>query len=116
MRTPAGTECPFYYADFHRGRHTQECRIITPAADARFWTPRFCDRCRVPRIILANACPNLILEGQVVSGPLGIGKRLRISAFCTRSLKPVETPEIGCGLCHQPLPETIAAPDTDSQP
>jgi hypothetical protein len=102
MRTPAGTECPFYYADFHRGHHTQECRIITPAAD--------------PRLILANACPNLVLEGQVVNGPLGIGKRLRISASCTRSLKPVETPEIGCGLCHQPLPEAIATPETDSQP
>ena len=28
MRTPAGTECPYYYADYYRGRSKQECRLI----------------------------------------------------------------------------------------
>ena len=25
MRTPANTECPYYYEDFYRGRSAQEC-------------------------------------------------------------------------------------------
>ena len=28
MRTPANTECPYYYEDFYRGRSTQECRLV----------------------------------------------------------------------------------------
>jgi hypothetical protein len=62
MRTPAGSECPFYYADFNRGRNKQECRLIAPAPGRRGWTPDLCGRCAVPRIRMANACPNLIPE------------------------------------------------------
>ena len=101
MRTPAGSECPFFYADFHRGRNKQECRLIAPAPGRRGWTPDLCAHCAVPRIRMANACPNLILEAEVASLPLGIGRRVRVFASCTRTLDPVAVPEIGCGLCHE---------------
>lgn len=101
MRTPAGSECPFYYADFYRGRNKQECRLISAAPGRRSWTPDLCARCPVPRISMANACPNLVLEGEIVSGPLGIARRVRASASCTRTLAIVAVPEIGCGLCHE---------------
>jgi len=107
VQTPAGTECPFYFEDFFRGREKRECRLLPPAA-LHAWSPDLCARCRVPRIVLANACSHLVLKGRVASGPLGLGRRMQISASCTRMLIDVGEPEIGCGHCHEPgsLPTT----------
>jgi hypothetical protein len=105
MRTPAGTECPFYYADFHRGREKQACRLIERTPGGGQWTPDLCSRCSIPRIVLANACPNMVLEARAKSGIFGIGKGVEVSAHCTRSLQDVAEPEIGCGQCHLDLPD-----------
>jgi hypothetical protein len=110
VRTPAGSECPFYFEDFHRGRQKQECRLL-PASAQRAWSPNLCARCSVPRIVLANACPHLVLEARVAAGPLGIGRRMQVSASCTRSLTGVREPEIGCGHCHEPeIPSPRSSP------
>ena len=100
MRTPAGSECPFYYADFHRGRQRQECRLVARTDGGGRWTPDLCARCRVPSIQLANACPNLVLEARAQAGLLGLGRGVRVSATCTKSGGIVAAPEVGCGLCH----------------
>lgn len=104
MLTPAGTECPYYYADFHRGREKQECRLIERTPGGGQWIPDLCARCNVPRITLANACPNMVLEARAKRGILGFGKGVQISAHCLRSLQVVAVPEIGCGQCHLDLP------------
>jgi len=104
MLTPAGTECPFYYADFHRGREKQACRLIERTQGGGNWTPDLCGRCSVPRILLANACPNMVLEARVKSGFLGLGRGVEVSAHCLRSLQEVSEPEIGCGQCHIDTP------------
>jgi hypothetical protein len=109
MRTPAGRECPFYYADFHRGRQTQECRLVDRTPSGGRWAPDLCGRCRVPAIHQANACPHLILEARVQPGVLGLGRGIRVSAMCTESGGPVAKPEVGCGLCH-PLPYITPEP------
>ncbi len=101
MRTPAGIECPHYYEDFHRGRGRQECRLIERTPDGGRWAPDLCRRCIVPRIRMANACPNLILEARVRSGLLGLGRGVEVSASCVRSGEAVKEPEIGCGFCHE---------------
>jgi hypothetical protein len=111
MRTPAGTECPFYYQDFHRGRSVQECRLIERTPDGGRYTPDLCARCRIPRIVLANACPNMVLEARARSAFFGLIKRVDVSATCTRSLETVEVPEIGCGQCHLNFPEIHTAGD-----
>jgi hypothetical protein len=111
MRTPAGTECPFYFADFFRGRDKQSCRLIERTPNGGRWSPQLCEHCRVPRIVLANACPNLILQGRVRSRFLGIGKYVEITATCTQTLEVVKEPEIGCGLCHQELPPIAVGED-----
>lgn len=113
MITPAGTECPYYYEDFHRGRERQECRLIDRTPGGGRYTPDLCAKCRVPRIVLANACPNMVLEAEVVSGFLGLRRRVEISASCTRSLQTVEEPEIGCGQCHLSFP-TFQTPTEES--
>lgn len=110
MRTPAGGECPFYYADFHRGRGRQECRLVDRTPRGGRWTPDLCARCRVPSVLQANACPNLSLEARVQPGFLGLGRGVRVTAACTKSGGPVAEPEIGCGLCHT-LPPVRQEPD-----
>ena len=109
MRTPAGTECPHYYADFQRGRHRQECRLIDRTPEGGRWSPDLCARCPVPRIVLANACPHLVLEARVHAGLLGFGRRVEVTAACTKSHEAGFAPEIGCSQCHQDL-EDIAGP------
>jgi hypothetical protein len=101
MRTPAGTECPYYYADYHRGRQRQECRLVDRTPRGGRWAPDLCGRCRVPAIHQANACPNLILEAYAQPGVLGLGRGIRVGATCTRSGGNVAKPEVGCGLCHR---------------
>lgn len=100
MRTPAGSDCPFYYADFHRGRQVQECRLVARTPGAGRWAPDLCGRCRVPALQRANACPNLMLAARVRQGVLGLGRGIGITATCTRSGGAVAEPEIGCGQCH----------------
>ena len=100
MRTPAGSDCPFYYADFHRGRQVQECRLVARTPGGGRWAADLCGRCRVPAIQRANACTHLVLQAHVRQGLLGLGRGIDIRATCTRSGGTVTTPEVGCGLCH----------------
>jgi hypothetical protein len=111
MITPAGTECPFYYEDFQRGRHQQECRLIDRTPGGGMYSPDLCSQCLVPRILLANACPDMVLEARVVSGFLGLHRRVRVSAFCTKSLEDVKEPEIGCSQCHRDIPTFSLSPE-----
>ncbi len=70
-----------------------------------------CARCRVPRILMANACEHMILEARVNSGFLGLRRRVVITAFCTRSMQDVEEPEIGCPQCHLGLEDLALSPE-----
>lgn len=100
MRTPAGSECPYYYADFHRGHSTQECRLIERNPLSEKWDPALCSHCPVPGILRANACPNMALEAQVVRQWLGLVRRVRVYAICVEHQVEVKDPYVGCGHCH----------------
>jgi hypothetical protein len=100
MITPAGTECPHYYEDFHRGRSTQECRLIQSNPLSEAWEPRLCSRCPVPAILRANSCPHMILQATVERHWFGLSRRVRISAYCRQHSVEVENPYVGCGHCH----------------
>ena len=101
MRTPAGSECPHYFEDFHRGRNRQECRLVAQNPRSQPWQPDLCSGCSVPRIVLANACPHLVLHAQVRPRLLGLGRKVEVVAECRLSLATVAEPEIGCGRCHE---------------
>lgn len=103
MHTPAGFECKHFYADYHRGRNTQECRLIERSAASERWTPDTCKHCPVPKILLANACPHLVLEARAEKTWAGFGRKVRVSALCTKSLQDVPEPQVGCGQCHANL-------------
>ena len=103
MRTPDGKECPLYYADFHRGRHVQECRAhYTP--DSAHWQPNDCARCQVPDILRANASPTLKLTLKLSPGILGLGRRLDVIATCTRHGTAIADPFVGCEQCNAVRP------------
>jgi hypothetical protein len=104
MKTPAGTECPQYYADFHRGRHVQECRLAERNPDSAPWHPNDCSRCPVPEILRSNASPFIRLRLTIKPGFLGIGRHNKVEAFCEKHAIPVEDPIVGCPKCNAERP------------
>ena len=113
MRTPAGTECPYYYADYYRGRDVEECRLIDPEQSDKEWTPDVCSSCPVPEIVRANGCKHMTLHARLKRGFLGIGKIVEVNAYCSRAGEAVREPRIGCGRCHEDLPSFTLAPEED---
>ena len=100
MRTPAGTECPYFYGDYYRGRSQEECRLLAAATPPEHWTPDLCRTCPVPAIARANTCPHLILSASIKKTFIGLRRQVKIEAYCTKSHKAVTEPQIGCGECH----------------
>ena len=103
MRTPSGVECQYFYGNYFRGRHDEECRLIGHAPSPNNWSPNLCTNCPVPGILLANACTNMILQAVVKKGFMGFKKQVVVSAYCSKTRRDVTEPAIGCGECH-PLP------------
>lgn len=108
MRTPAGRECRFFYGDYYRGRQQEECRLLASATPILHWTPDLCTTCPVPDILLANACPNLVLEPHLGRPFPFIKKRVEVLAFCTQSNRRGFDPHVGCGECHK-LPDIFTS-------
>lgn len=104
MKTPAGRECPYYYADFHRGRNKQECRLLKNAPGPQ-WKPSDCFKCPVPDIVWANASSNLQLSGRIVPGFLGMGRHVEVQAWCTKHDVAIADPYVGCDLCAADRPD-----------
>ena len=99
MKTPAGSECKYFYGDYYRGRDMEECRLLGVS-----WIRDLCRTCPVPSINQANACETMQLHGEVVR-PLGVAfqRRVKISAYCEKTKRSGFDAHIGCGECH-PLP------------
>jgi hypothetical protein len=102
MRTPYGRECSYYYQDFARGRSLQECRLLEPTGG---WKPALCKDCPVPGILLANACPDMVLHGRVKAGIFGLRRRVSVSTYCRRSNQSGFDPHTGCSECHKSIQE-----------
>lgn len=104
MQTPNGKECPHYYADFHRGRQTQECRLLTYNTESLHWQPTDCNRCPVPDIRAANASPNLHLTLMIRPIFLSFGRRLSVTASCDKHNVHIDDPFVGCAKCSAERP------------
>jgi hypothetical protein len=104
MQTPAGKECPHYYADFHRGRSTQECRLLKYDTESLAWQPTDCKRCPVPEIASANASPHLHLRLLIKPIILGLGRRIVVTASCEKHGTTIEDPHVGCAQCNAERP------------
>ena len=71
MRTPYGQDCSFFFGDYYRGRHFEECRLLTNSNSKENWSTKICKSCPVPNILQANACQHMQLSG-VVKGILAL--------------------------------------------
>jgi hypothetical protein len=102
MRTPAGSECPYFYGDYFRGRSLEECRLLQAAGER--WTADLCRTCPVPGVSRANACEHLELNGKVSRNWVNLfQRRVEVNARCRKNERRVSEPHLGCGECH-PLP------------
>jgi hypothetical protein len=99
MKTPAGSECKYFYGDYYRGRSHEECRLLGAS-----WKRTLCSTCPVPSIDRANACEFMRLRGEVTR-PIAAAfqPRVRVTAFCEKTDRSGFDPHIGCGECH-PFP------------
>ncbi len=104
MKTPAGKECPQYYADFHRGKQIQECRLAERNPASAPWRPGDCTACPIPDILRANASENMRLRLTIKSGFLGIGRHNEVEAYCERHNQAIEDPFVGCPQCNAERP------------
>jgi hypothetical protein len=107
MRTPYGKECFYYYQDFYRGKSQMECRLLGPHGG---WTPPLCKDCPVPAILADNACPDMTLRGESGSGIFGLGRHVKVTAYCRRTDRVVAEPRVGCSECHRGLRDISPPP------
>ena len=108
MRTPAGSECKHYYEDFNRGREIQQCRLARLNRASLAWRPDDCTRCPVPAILRANSSPDMTLTLTIKRGFLGIGRRVELSAFCSKHMTAIEEAPVGCPECNAERPSLEA--------
>jgi hypothetical protein len=104
VRTPAGKECRYFYADYNRGRNVQECRLIKENPQSLPWRPNDCAKCPIPEILNANASPHLELKLTKTPVLLGLGRRLIVDAWCQKHHMKVEDAFIGCPRCNAERP------------
>jgi hypothetical protein len=99
MRTPAGTECPYFYEDWNRGRERQECRLILKNPESLPWAPADCAKCAVPAILRANGSEDLALS-VTVKKRLGLVRSVVVTAECKKHGSPIPDPYVGCPACR----------------
>jgi hypothetical protein len=107
MQTPAGKECEFYYADFHRGRTIQVCRLIERNPDSPPWRPQLCNACPVPDILRANRAESLKLDGRVVKKFFGLKQYIEVEGWCSECFSAVPDPIRGCPNCSAQRPSIL---------
>lgn len=100
MKTPYGKECKFYYADYFRGKSTQECRLIQANPASAPWKPSLCQACPVPDILEANGSVNLMLRARVGKSMLGLLQKVEVTAFCREHNIEIKDPKKGCEQCR----------------
>ncbi|MBI3159263.1 MAG: hypothetical protein HYZ26_06660 [Chloroflexi bacterium] len=113
MLTPSGRECRYFYGDYYRGRHHEECRLLKAAGLA--WRPQHCKTCPMPDIQRDNACEHLEFAPSLKRPFLILAEQVQLTAHCNKCACEVSEPRIGCGQCHA-LPPIFLATTDDADP
>jgi hypothetical protein len=92
-------DCPYYFADYARGRETEKCRLIERNRENRRpWRRALCDTCPVPGILRQTTCRHLALEASVVRR-LRLFDRVDVYAVCTEHVLELADPK-RCPACE----------------
>lgn len=92
-------DCPYYYADYHRGRDFETCRLIERNREnRRRWQRGLCNSCPVPGLLRATTCKHLALEASV-ERKFGLFDRVSVYAICTEHLIELKDPK-RCPACE----------------
>jgi hypothetical protein len=92
-------DCPYYYADYYRGRDQEKCRLIERNRENRRpWKRALCDTCPVPGILRRSTCRHLALEASVVR-KYGLLDRVEVYAVCTEHVQELADPK-RCPQCE----------------
>lgn len=92
-------DCLYFFADYHRGREVEKCRLIERnRANVRPWRRALCDSCPVPGILRETTCKHLALEASVVR-KLGLFDRVSVYAVCTEHIIELPDPK-HCPQCE----------------
>ncbi len=78
------------------------------------WKPSDCSHCLIPDILWANASEYLALHAEIKLGVLGIGRRIAVTAWCTKHDREIADPYVGCTLCVQERPDIANWTETDA--
>ena len=98
-------DCPYYFADYVRGRETEKCRLIERNRENRRpWRRALCDTCPVPGILRETTCRHLALEA-TVTRRLGLLDRVAVYAVCTEHVLELTDPK-RCPACEAEKRET----------
>ena len=97
MATHTPVNCRYYYADFHRGRNHEECRLLKRNPESRPWRRVLCDSCPVPDILISTNCKEIALEATVVK-KWGLLERVEVYAICAKHLVELDNPRF-CPQC-----------------
>lgn len=109
MINPAGQECSYFYGDYFRGKHHEECRLLLNQ-DLE-WQPALCSRCDVPEIIQANGCEHMNFSPTLEKPFFFMKQSVIIKTYCRKCECKVKEPRVGCGQCHPNLNFIVADPD-----
>ncbi len=92
-------DCRYYYADYHRGRDFETCRLLERNRENRRpWRRSLCDSCPVPGILRHTTCRHLALEASV-ERKWGLFDRVMVYAVCTEHLIELKNP-LRCPACE----------------
>jgi hypothetical protein len=98
-------DCPYYFADYVRGRETEKCRLIERNREkGRPWRRELCETCPVPGILRETTCRHLALEASVTRR-LGVFDRVSVYAVCTEHVLELGDPK-RCPECEKERRET----------
>jgi hypothetical protein len=112
MKTPAGTECHYFFGDYFRGMDREECRLLASALPQLPWQPKLCFNCPVPGILMANSCEHMQLKPALKRPFPYLTQQVQVQAYCSKTRQVVHEPHLGCGECHQ-LPEVFLTESGD---
>lgn len=90
--------CRFFYGDYFRGKHKEECRLLAANPENQIaWKRNHCNSCPVPEILIVSNTRELALEAKIVRKFLRSQVEVTF-AVCTRHMVELTDPRY-CPQC-----------------